>query len=62
MTTRQQLLRSGRLAALLLFAALGLGGCGLKGPLYLPDDATPEVDAEAEVPTEETIERRNEAQ
>lgn len=28
-----------RLACLLLLAVVTLGACGLKGPLYLPEDA-----------------------
>lgn len=27
---------------LLLFSLLGLWGCGLKGPLYLPEEASPQ--------------------
>jgi predicted small lipoprotein YifL len=30
------------LALALLGATLSLGGCGQKGPLYLPDDPTPQ--------------------
>lgn len=33
-----------RLSCLLLLAALVTAGCGLKGPLYLPDDK-PETDS-----------------
>ncbi|WP_129781131.1 LPS translocon maturation chaperone LptM [Peristeroidobacter soli] len=34
----------------LAFALFGLGGCGLKGPLYLPDDKAQEVPAPTSQP------------